>query len=86
MAPFRISFSKLKPLLLGAAFSCDLWPSVVVTIYMYRLLFSALAIAFGVFMIVYGGYDDSPGAQALGLIAVIGGVVGIVSSRNRSVE
>jgi hypothetical protein len=31
-------------------------------------LFFVLAIAFGLFMFVYGGYDDSPGGQGLGLI------------------
>ena len=46
-----------------------------------RILFSILAILFGVFMFVYGGYDDSPGAQLLGLIAVIVGVVGVIKSK-----
>ena len=42
-----------------------------------------LAIIFGVFMFVYGGYDDSPGAQGLGLIAAIVGIVGIIKSKKR---
>lgn len=46
-----------------------------------RIFYSLLAIAFGVFMVVYGGMDDSPGAQMLGLIAVIGGIVGILKNR-----
>jgi len=37
-----------------------------------------LAILFGVFMWVYGGYDDSPGAQGLGVLAVIGGIFGLI--------
>jgi drug/metabolite transporter (DMT)-like permease len=43
-----------------------------------KLLFSILVILFGVFMFVYGEYDDSPGGQLLGLLTVIAGVVGIV--------
>lgn len=42
------------------------------------------AILFGVFMFFYGGYDDSPGAQGLGLLAVVGGVVGLVRMRKKS--
>jgi hypothetical protein len=49
-----------------------------------RLLFSILAIAFGVFMFVYGGYDDSPGGQLLGLVMVIAGTVGVVKNRKKS--
>jgi hypothetical protein len=42
-----------------------------------------LAILFGVFMWVYGGYDDSPGAQGLGLLAVIGGIFGLIRNRKK---
>ncbi|MFA6486572.1 MAG: hypothetical protein WCT40_04375 [Candidatus Magasanikbacteria bacterium] len=42
------------------------------------IVFFTLSMIFGVFMWVYGGYDDSPGAQGLGLLAIIGGVVGLV--------
>ena len=38
-------------------------------------------ILLGVFVFVYGGYDDSPGAQLLGLIMVIGGIVGLIKQR-----
>lgn len=48
-----------------------------------RLTYSALAILFGAFMVVYGGYDDSPGAQFLGLIAVVLGIVGVIKSRKK---
>ena len=37
-----------------------------------------LAILFGVFMVVYGGMDDSPGGQLLGLLAIIAGAVVLV--------
>lgn len=48
-----------------------------------RLLFSTLEILLGTWMFVYGGYDDSPGAQGLGLLAVILGIVGIMKSRKK---
>lgn len=46
-----------------------------------RILYSILAIVFGVFMFVYGEIDDSPGGQLLGLLAVILGIVGLIKSR-----
>ncbi|MFA5154921.1 MAG: hypothetical protein WC453_00650 [Patescibacteria group bacterium] len=33
------------------------------------------AILFGVFLFIFGGYDDSPGAQLLGLLLVVIGIV-----------
>jgi hypothetical protein len=49
-----------------------------------RVLYSSFAILFGVFMFVYGGFDDSPGAQLLGLLMVIAGIVGLIKSRKKS--
>jgi uncharacterized membrane protein YdjX (TVP38/TMEM64 family) len=49
-----------------------------------RIIYSILAILFGVFMVVYGGIDDSPGGQLLGLAAVVIGVVLIVKSRKKT--
>lgn len=37
-----------------------------------------LLMLFGVFMWVFGEYDDSPGAQLLGLIAGVGATFGII--------
>lgn len=34
-------------------------------------LFFVLFILFGIFLFVYGGYDDSPGAQLLGFVLAI---------------
>lgn len=45
-----------------------------------------LLVSFGIFIFVYGGYDDSPGAQLLGVLAVGGGIVGLVMSRKRDVH
>lgn len=39
-----------------------------------------LLVLFGAFLFVYGGYDDSPGAQLLGVLVVIGSSVGIRKS------
>jgi hypothetical protein len=48
-----------------------------------RILYSILAILFGVFMFVYGGIDDSPGGQLLGFFAVIIGIVGVIKSKKK---
>ncbi|MFH1392966.1 MAG: hypothetical protein ABIG73_01095 [Patescibacteria group bacterium] len=48
-----------------------------------RIIYSILAILFGVFMFVYGEIDDSPGGQLLGLIAVIIGIVGVIKSKKK---
>lgn len=49
-----------------------------------RIVFSIIAILFGAFMFVYGGYDDSPGGQLLGFLLVILGVVGVIKSKKKS--
>ncbi len=45
-----------------------------------KMFFSIIAILFGIFIFIYGGWDDSPGAQLLGLLAVIAGIVGVKKS------
>lgn len=45
-----------------------------------KIVFLALLVPLGIFLFIYGGYDDSPGAQGLGLLVVIASVVGIVKS------
>ena len=47
---------------------------------MIKILLFILAILFGAFLFIYGEYDDSPGGQLLGLLAVIAGIVGIIKS------
>ena len=49
-----------------------------------RILFLIFAMIFGVFMIVYGGYDDSPGAQLLGLLVIAVSVVWTVRNKNKN--
>lgn len=46
------------------------------------ILFILLALL-GVFLFGYGGYDDSPGAQGLGLLFAVLGVVGVAKSRKK---
>ena len=48
-----------------------------------RIVYSVIAIILGAFLFVYGGYDDSPGAQLLGLLVVIGGIVGVIKARRK---
>jgi len=35
-------------------------------------------------MFIYGEFDDSPGGQLIGLLAVIIGIVGIVKSKKKT--
>lgn len=43
-------------------------------------------ILFGIFLFFYGGYDDSPGAQGLGLLIVAGGVWGLIRMKRKKSE
>ena len=43
-----------------------------------------LAVALGVAVIVYGGHDDSPGAQLIGVLLIVGAVVLCVRMVRRS--
>ncbi len=43
----------------------------------------ALTILLGAFLFIFGGYDDSPGAQGLGLLLAIYGIVRIVKLRKK---
>lgn len=42
-----------------------------------KLVLLILGIAFGIFLFFFGGYDDSPGAQGLGLLISVGCIFGI---------
>ena len=48
-----------------------------------RIPYLVLAILLGIFMFVYGGYDDSPGGQLLGLMVVIIGIVGATKGKKK---
>lgn len=49
-----------------------------------RIIIFILLISFGIFMIVFGEKDDSPGAQLLGVIGVIFGLVGIIKNLKKN--
>ena len=48
-----------------------------------HILYCTVAILFGVFFFIYGGYDDSPGAQGIGVISVVLGIRGFVKGRKK---
>ena len=48
-----------------------------------RILYSMLAIVFGVFIVVYGEIDDSPGGQLFGHLPIIIGIVGLIKSKKK---
>ncbi|HNV97087.1 MAG TPA: hypothetical protein PKL13_02095 [bacterium] len=43
-----------------------------------KLLYLISLILFGIFIFIYGGYDDSPGAQGLGVVLVVFGIIKII--------
>lgn len=49
-----------------------------------KIIISFLAISFGVFMFVYGEFDDSPGGQLMGLLAFIIGIIGLIKSKKKN--
>jgi drug/metabolite transporter (DMT)-like permease len=49
-----------------------------------KIICFILLILFGVFMFIYGEYDDSPGAQGLGVLAIIGGIIGLIKGRKKA--
>jgi hypothetical protein len=51
---------------------------------MVKIIFSVIAIGFGIFFFIFGGWDDSPGAQGIGLLSVIAGIVILIKSRRKS--
>jgi len=50
-----------------------------------KIALYVLVILFGIFIFVYGGYDDSPGAQLLGSLVVVGAIVGIIKSWKKKI-
>ncbi len=47
-----------------------------------KILYSILMALVGVSLFVYGGIDDSPGGQLIGLVLVVVGIVGVVKNKN----
>ena len=50
---------------------------------MKYIIFTFLILV-GVFLFVYGEFDDSPGGQLIGLVAVIAGIVGIIRNKKKT--
>lgn len=51
-----------------------------------KIALSILAVLFGIFLIVFGGYDDSPGGQMIGLVVAIVAVIALAKNRNKSIR
>lgn len=49
-----------------------------------KVAHTLLALVSGVLLIGYGGWDDSPGAQGIGLLTIIGSIILIVSMYQNS--
>lgn len=44
----------------------------------WNIAYSLLAVLLGALLFVYGGFDDSPGAQLLGLLVALAGTVEVI--------
>lgn len=51
-----------------------------------KIILYILAMMFGIFIFIYGGYDDSPGAQLLGVIFFVLGMVGLIKIRKNKIN
>jgi len=45
-----------------------------------------LVIAIGVFLFVYGEYDDSPGGQLIGIILVVIGIIRLIKIKKKNLK
>lgn len=52
--------------------------------YYIKILAFILLLFLGGFIFIYGGYDDSPGAQLLGLLIFIFALVGLFRNKKKS--
>ena len=48
-----------------------------------RIICAIIAMAFGVFMVIYGELDDSPGGQLMGVVFVVIGSIGILTRKKK---
>ena len=46
--------------------------------YFFKILGFIVLVLLGIFIFIYGGYDDSPGAQGLGLVLFIFALVKVI--------
>ncbi|MCF7846320.1 MAG: hypothetical protein K9L85_03715 [Candidatus Peribacteraceae bacterium] len=50
---------------------------------MTKIWILAIAILFGAFLFVFGGIDDSPGAQLLGVVIALAGIFFFAKSKKK---
>lgn len=48
-----------------------------------KIFFYIILIPFGIFMFMYGEYDDSPGGQLLGVVAMVVAIVGLFGIKKK---
>ena len=48
-----------------------------------KLIIVALTVSIGVFMIFFGEMDDSPGAQLIGVMAIIAGIILVTRTKKK---
>ncbi len=48
-----------------------------------QILLVLISLPLGVFLFIFGGYDDSPGAQLLGVLVAAAGIVLTVRNRKK---
>jgi len=48
-----------------------------------KIIYSILAILFGIFIFIFGGYDDSPGAQLIGVVVIIIVIISLIKSKKK---
>lgn len=51
--------------------------------YIIRALSFTVLVLIGIFLFVYGGYDDSPGAQLLGFVLVVTGLLFLIKNKKK---
>jgi len=51
-----------------------------------KFLVYLVSIIFGIFIFIYGGYDDSPGAQLIGAIFILFGIFHLIKNKIKKKE
>ena len=49
-----------------------------------KIVLAVLVVLLGVFFIIFGGYDDSPGLQGIGLVLIIATVIILIRGRKKN--
>lgn len=48
-----------------------------------KVMYLIIAIVFGLFLMVYGGVDDSPGGQLLGFLLAVAAIAGLTRIKKK---